>query len=213
MPTAISPVITKINSTHNNSIGISNSNSSTSPISINSNNLVLQQQRKHPATTITTTIQAVAIPTQVVAGLGGGLIAANGGGNSPTTAGSSMPLSLTAKNISATAITRGSPTPSTPSPSPSSSSGVSSSSSLISSSPPINGVINSNGRNVTVNIPNGLKLQAATAGNGIAGSVTAHAIAGTIGNGATTAAATIIATSAPAQGVNNTNNGELQKKL
>uniref|UniRef100_A0A1I8PD37 BHLH domain-containing protein n=1 Tax=Stomoxys calcitrans TaxID=35570 RepID=A0A1I8PD37_STOCA len=210
MPTAISPVITKINNNNN-------SNSSTSPISINGNNLMLQQQpqRKHPTTTIaTTTIQAVAIPTQVVTGLGGGntagtaTVTINGGGggnNSPTAVssnalvtfgGSTMPLSLTAKNISATAITRGSPTPSTPSPSPSSSSGVSSSSSLISSSPPINGVI-SNGRNVTVNIPNGLKLQAATV-NGVTGTV--------IGNGATSAAATIIATSAPAQGVNNTNN-------
>ncbi|XP_073829232.1 mnt isoform X2 [Musca autumnalis] len=208
MPTAISPVITKINSSNNNT------NNSTSPITINSNHVVLQHQRKHP---ITTTIQAVAIPTQVVAAAGGGSGAASiaGGNNSPPigspnalltfggASGSSVPLSLTAKNISATAITRGSPTPSTPSPSPSSSSGVSSSSSLISSSPPINGVISNNGRNVTVNIPNGLKLQAA---NGIGGTVTAHTITGTIGNGAASAAATIIATSAPAQGVNNTNN-------
>ncbi|XP_075154711.1 mnt isoform X3 [Haematobia irritans] len=209
MPTAISPVITKINNNNNSS----NNSSTTSPISIsNNNNFILQHQRKHPTTTttISTTIQAVAIPTQVVAGLGGGNhIGVAGGANSPTSGspntlvtfgggggGNTMPLSLTAKNISATAITRGSPTPSTPSPSPSSSSGVSSSSSLISSSPPINGVI-SNGRNVTVNIPNGLKLQAAAV-NGVTGSV--------IGNGATSAAATIIATSAPAQGVNNTNN-------
>ncbi|XP_037937543.1 putative uncharacterized protein DDB_G0282133 isoform X2 [Teleopsis dalmanni] len=85
----------------------------------------------------------------------------------------SMPLSLTA-----TALTRGSPTPSTPSPSPSSSSGVSSSSSLISSSPPMNGVISS--RNKAVNIPN----------------------SGAIGNGTT-----IIATSAPGSvGIVNNNN-------
>lgn len=204
MPTAISPVITKINNNIN----------STSPISITSNNVVMQQQRKNP--TITTTIQAVAIPTQGASGVGIG-----GAGNitppadSPTAlvtfGGSSLPLSLTAKNISATSVTRGSPTPSTPSPSPSSSSGVSSSSSLISSSPPINGVI-SNGRNVTVNIPNGLKLQAATVAglvNGEGGGMgVIGGTAGTSANGTNSAAATILATSAPAQGVNNTNNGK-----
>ncbi|XP_046803661.1 putative uncharacterized protein DDB_G0277255 isoform X4 [Lucilia cuprina] len=214
MPTTISPVINKINHNSNN-----NNINSTSPISINSNSNVViqQQQRKNP--TITTTIQAVAIPTQ--GGGGGGGISSPPAG-SPTalvTFGSSLPLSLTAKNISATAVTRGSPTPSTPSPSPSSSSGVSSSSSLISSSPPINGVIN-NGRNVTVNIPNGLKLQATAAvagaglnGNGSGGGIAVSSlIAGGIGNGSTaTAAATILATSAPAQGVNNTNNGKFPK--
>lgn len=81
---------------------------------------------------------------------------------SPVT--SSMPLSLTTKNMSGTALTRNSPTPSTPSPSPSSS-GVSSSSPVTSSSsPPI-------GNTTAIKIPhlsNGIKLSPTSSSQNIA---------------------------------------------
>uniref|UniRef100_A0A1A9WL70 BHLH domain-containing protein n=1 Tax=Glossina brevipalpis TaxID=37001 RepID=A0A1A9WL70_9MUSC len=172
-------------------------NATTSPINNNNNNInnnnnnVLHNYRKN-ATTAAAAMQAITIPTNTthISPMGSptALITFGSGGNT-----GNMPLSLTAKNISATSVTRGSPTPSTPSPSPSSSSGVSSSSSLISSSPPINGVI-SNCRNVTVNIPNGLKFQATVGALGTT-------ITGTSSGTATTTAASMVV---PA--TNNTNN-------
>uniref|UniRef100_A0A1B0ANI9 BHLH domain-containing protein n=1 Tax=Glossina palpalis gambiensis TaxID=67801 RepID=A0A1B0ANI9_9MUSC len=170
----------------------SNNSATSSPINNNNNNNnnnVLHNYRKNA--TAAAAIQAITIPTNTthISPMGSptALITFGSAGN-----GGNMPLSLTAKNISATSVTRGSPTPSTPSPSPSSSSGVSSSSSLISSSPPINGVI-SNSRNVTVNIPNGLKFQATVGALGTT-------ITGTSGTTTTTAASMIVTTT------NNTNN-------
>ncbi|XP_067625248.1 uncharacterized protein [Eurosta solidaginis] len=109
-------------------------------------------------------------------------------------------------NTSPTAmsLTRDSPTPSTPSPSPSSSSCISSSSSLISSSPPsaLNGMVS--GRSVTVSIPNNLKIS----GNNSVGvnRVTNASSCATVGNRTSSAAAPIIATSAPANSVSSSNN-------
>ncbi|KAL9881489.1 uncharacterized protein ACN2A1_012514 isoform 8-T14 [Glossina fuscipes fuscipes] len=195
IPTAISPVINKTNNSNNNStvniMNNSNNSATSSPINNNNNNNnnVLHNYRKNA--TAAAAIQAITIPTNTthISPMGSptALITFGSAGN-----GGNMPLSLTAKNISATSVTRGSPTPSTPSPSPSSSSGVSSSSSLISSSPPINGVI-SNSRNVTVNIPNGLKFQATVGALGTT-------ITGTSGTTTTTAASMIVTTT------NNTNN-------
>ncbi|XP_055912715.1 uncharacterized protein LOC129946528 isoform X2 [Eupeodes corollae] len=144
MPTALSPVISQSTSS-----SFSASSSNSSPISPN-----IMMKTSSPSSQSTSSLSSpsslststsVAVAAAAVGGSSSLVVTnlsntGNSSGCSSATTSVTMPLSLTAKNISATSMTRGSPTPSTPSPSPSSSSGVSSSSSIHSSSPPIGGV-------------------------------------------------------------------------
>ncbi|XP_055845907.1 uncharacterized protein LOC129911921 isoform X2 [Episyrphus balteatus] len=128
MPTALSPVISQ-STTTTSSFSASSSSNNSSPISP-----IILMKSSSPLSQSTSATSSSLVVTNIST-----INNANGGCSSSATS-VTMPLSLTAKNISATSMTRGSPTPSTPSPSPSSSSGVSSSSSIHSSSPPIGGV-------------------------------------------------------------------------
>lgn len=162
MPTALSPVISQSTSSSSSA----NSSNNSSPIS--SNMMMMKSLTASPpsSSTMSTSSPSLMLSSSAVASPMITNMCGNGLGTQPIpTTGAlavTMPLSLTAKNISATSLTRGSPTPSTPSPSPSSSSGVSSSSSIHSSSPPIGGV------KIVPNIPaNGVKFGAAHAGGGL----------------------------------------------
>ncbi|XP_053948108.1 uncharacterized protein LOC128856795 [Anastrepha ludens] len=206
LPTALSPVISKsyINSNLSSS---ANGNNSASNVSVASKSPGIFEHNQQQPIKSSTSMPDNTSPTGVlpvnktVALVNGSIVNV-----------SNSALSLTAKNISAMSLTRDSPTPSTPSPSPSSSSCISSSSSLISSSPPraLNGIIN--GRSVTVSIPNNSKF-ASSSGLGTS-RVTATGAGATIGNGTSSAAATIIATSTVASnGITSSNNAIMLQAL
>lgn len=165
MPTALSPVISQqqqqqhqLQQSTTSSFSASSSSNNSSPISPNIMMKTSSPLSQSHSLSVTSPASSSSLVVTNLANTG------NGGGSCSSAIATSitMPLSLTAKNISATSMTRGSPTPSTPSPSPSSSSGVSSSSSIHSSSPPIGGV------KVVPNIPTTscVKFGVATTTNG-----------------------------------------------